>query len=90
MKCFVKSTFSWSHYFVKKMLLKNMNSVITLITFSYICVFHSSTFSTSSAMQFGVKSFGTLAKVSFCLFLAEHVWHQILFQWPFGLNVNSV
>ena len=42
MKLFVKSAFSWPHYFIKKMVLKNENSVIAMITFSYICVFHPS------------------------------------------------
>jgi len=82
-----RSTAPHPYYFIKKIVLKNISSVVTMVIFTYNCVFHFSV-SWFSEMEFGVIYFKTWGSTTLCLILntcilfwfcfIEHAWHQIL------------
>jgi len=79
------------HYFIKKMLMKNFISVITMVIFTYNCVFHFSILVSISCQKCSLVWYTTkhgvahnpmfhswhLYSVLVSLFLIEHTWHRI-------------
>ena len=79
------------HYFIKKMLMKNFSSVITMVIFTYNCVFHSSILVSVGCQKCSLVwhtskhrvahnpyvSFLTLVFCS-CFFVFGSTWHRIL------------